>query len=113
MTANHPSPLAISDVFTPVLAKRSRSFFPVDCVSVGVDRIRRNFELFGERFLRDAVSRSINLRTPCIYGMWVQVLGAPKPWTVAACSDWTDAIPDPRASMNCFEFQDSHFSRTS
>jgi hypothetical protein len=31
-------------VFTPVLAKHSKSFSLVDCVSVGVDRMKRNFE---------------------------------------------------------------------
>jgi hypothetical protein len=31
-------------VFTPVLAKRSKSFSLVDCILVGVDRMQRNFE---------------------------------------------------------------------
>jgi hypothetical protein len=31
-------------VFTPVLAKHSKSFSLIDCVSVGVDRVQRNFE---------------------------------------------------------------------
>jgi hypothetical protein len=31
-------------VFTPVLAKHSKSFSLVDCISVGVDRMQRNFE---------------------------------------------------------------------
>ena len=31
-------------VFTPVLAKHSKSFSLIDCISVGVDRMRRNFE---------------------------------------------------------------------
>jgi hypothetical protein len=31
-------------VFTPVLAKRSKSFSLIDCISVGVDRMQRNFE---------------------------------------------------------------------
>ncbi len=34
----------VSGVFTPVLAKHSRSFSLIDCVSVGVDRMQRNFE---------------------------------------------------------------------
>lgn len=29
---------------TPVLAKHSKSFSLIDCISVGVDRIPRNFE---------------------------------------------------------------------
>src|SRR4029077_3696087 len=36
--------LAIRGVFTPVLAKRTTSFNLVDTLSVGVDRIQRNFE---------------------------------------------------------------------
>jgi hypothetical protein len=31
-------------VFTPVLAKHSKSFSLIDCISVGVDRMPRNFE---------------------------------------------------------------------
>lgn len=31
-------------MFTPVLAKHSKSFSLIDCVSVGVDRMQRNFE---------------------------------------------------------------------
>ena len=30
--------------FTPVLAKHSKSFSLIDCVSAGVDRMQRNFE---------------------------------------------------------------------
>lgn len=36
--------MAFSGVFTPVLAKHSKSFSLIDCISVGVDRMRRNFE---------------------------------------------------------------------
>jgi hypothetical protein len=36
--------LAISRVFTPVLAKHSKSFSLIDCISVGVDRMQRNFD---------------------------------------------------------------------
>jgi hypothetical protein len=31
-------------VFTPVLAKHSKSFSLIDCIPVGVDRMQRNFE---------------------------------------------------------------------
>jgi hypothetical protein len=31
-------------MFTPVLAKHSKSFSLIDCISVGVDRMQRNFE---------------------------------------------------------------------
>ena len=31
-------------MFTPVLAKHSKSFLLIDCVSVGVDRMQRNVE---------------------------------------------------------------------
>lgn len=34
----------VPSVFTPVLAKDSKSFSLVDCVSVGVDRMQRNFD---------------------------------------------------------------------
>jgi len=34
----------VPGVFTPVLAKHSKSFSPIDCISVGVDRMQRNFE---------------------------------------------------------------------
>jgi hypothetical protein len=34
----------VSGVFTPVLAKHSKSLSLVDCISVGVDRMQRNFE---------------------------------------------------------------------
>ena len=36
--------LALNGAFTPVLANQSESFSLIDCVSVGVDRIQRNFE---------------------------------------------------------------------
>jgi hypothetical protein len=36
--------LAIGGVFTPVLAKHTKSFNLVDTLSVGVDRIQRDFE---------------------------------------------------------------------
>jgi Domain of unknown function (DUF932) len=38
------SNLAFSGDFTPVLAKHSKSFSLIDCISVGVDRMQRNFE---------------------------------------------------------------------
>jgi len=34
----------VPGVFTPVLAKHSKLFSLIDCVSVGVDRMQRNFE---------------------------------------------------------------------
>jgi len=34
----------VPSVFTPVLAKHSKSFSLIDCISVGVDRMQRNFE---------------------------------------------------------------------
>jgi hypothetical protein len=34
----------VADVFRPVLAKHSTSFSLIDCISVGVDRMQRNFE---------------------------------------------------------------------
>ena len=38
------SNMALSGDFTPVLAKHSKSFSLIDCVSIGVDRMQRNFE---------------------------------------------------------------------
>jgi hypothetical protein len=34
----------VAGVFTPVLAKHSKSFSLIDCMSVGVDRMQPNFE---------------------------------------------------------------------
>ena len=34
----------VPGVFTPVLAKHSKSFLLIDCIAVGVDRMQRNFE---------------------------------------------------------------------
>jgi hypothetical protein len=34
----------VPGVFTPVLAKHSKSFSLIDCIAVGVDRMQRNFE---------------------------------------------------------------------
>jgi hypothetical protein len=36
--------LAFAGVFTPVLAKHSKSFSLIDCIAVGADRMQRNFE---------------------------------------------------------------------
>jgi hypothetical protein len=36
-------------VFTPVLAKHSKSFSLIDCISVGVDRMQRNSEAMREK----------------------------------------------------------------
>ena len=37
--------MAFAGDFAPVLAKHSKSFELVDCISVGVDRMQRNFDL--------------------------------------------------------------------
>jgi hypothetical protein len=34
----------VPGAFTPVLANHSKSFSLIDCISVGVDRMQRNFE---------------------------------------------------------------------
>ena len=36
--------MAFAGVFTPVLAKHSKSFSLIDCIAVGVDRMQRNFD---------------------------------------------------------------------
>ena len=42
--SNPNSGNTVPGVFTPVLAKHSKSFSLIDCISVGVDRMQRNFE---------------------------------------------------------------------
>ena len=44
ITGAKGSNLALAGAFTRVLAKHSKSFSLIDCVSVGVDRMQRNFE---------------------------------------------------------------------
>src|SRR6266853_153662 len=46
----------VPGVFKPVLAKHSKSFWLIDCVSVGVERMQRNFEPMREQ--ADAWQRS-------------------------------------------------------
>ena len=41
--------MAFAGDFTPVLAKHSKSFSLIDCISVGVDRMQRNFEPMQKR----------------------------------------------------------------
>ena len=36
--------MVVAGDFTPVLAKHSKSFSLIDCISVGVDRMQRSFE---------------------------------------------------------------------
>jgi len=53
--------LGIGGVFTPVLAKRLNSFSLVDCISIGVDRMARNFKPIrkqAEAYIRILVSRA-------------------------------------------------------
>jgi len=40
----------VPSVFTPVLAKHTKSFNLIDTLSVGVDRIQRNFESLQRQF---------------------------------------------------------------
>jgi hypothetical protein len=56
--------MAFARDFTPVLAKHSKSFSLVDCISVGVDRMQRRFESMRKQLeasqtseLMDAASR--------------------------------------------------------
>jgi len=44
------SNMAFAGDFTPVLAKHSKSFSLIDCISVGVDRMQRNFEPMRNRW---------------------------------------------------------------
>jgi hypothetical protein len=56
------SNMAFSGVFTPVLAKHTKSFNLVDTLSVGVDRIQRNFEPLHARLRRGGRRRSSTRR---------------------------------------------------
>jgi hypothetical protein len=50
----------VHGVFTPVLAKHSKTFLLIDCISVVVDRMQRNFEPMRkqvEAWQRSEVSR--------------------------------------------------------
>jgi hypothetical protein len=40
----------VTGVFTPVLAKHTKSFNLIDTLSVGVDRIQRNFERYSAKW---------------------------------------------------------------
>src|SRR5260370_1411229 len=57
-------------VFTPVLARHSKSFLLIDCISIGVDRMQRNFkpmrkrvELWRKSDLTDVTAKAV------IYGV--------------------------------------------
>ena len=50
--------MAFDGVFTPVLAKHSKSFSLVDAISVGVDRMQRNFEPIESKWERGAKPNS-------------------------------------------------------
>jgi hypothetical protein len=53
------SNMAFSGDFTPVLAKHSKSFSLFDCISVGVDRMQRDFEPMRSKWNR---GRGVNSR---------------------------------------------------
>jgi hypothetical protein len=52
------SNMAFSGDFTPVLAKHSKSFSLIDCISVGVDRMQRNFDPMRKQV--EACGRRVN-----------------------------------------------------
>lgn len=52
ITGAKGSDMGFAGDFTPVLAKHSKSFSLIDCVSVGVDRMQRNFEPMGKQVER-------------------------------------------------------------
>ena len=70
----------VPGVFSPVLAKHSKSFSLIDCVAVGVDRMQRNFEPMRRQVeawqrseLTDVTAKVV------IYGAFVEAkLEAPK-----------------------------------
>jgi hypothetical protein len=52
----------VPGVFTPVLVKHSTAFSLVDCISVGVDRMQRNFKPMRKQVEACSKVRSIELR---------------------------------------------------
>jgi len=55
--------MVFSGDFTPVLAKHSKSFSLIDCISVGVDRMQRNFEPMRSKWRRgNKVNSPMSLR---------------------------------------------------
>src|SRR6202140_2527328 len=134
------SNMAFSGDFTPVLAKDSKSFSLIDCISVGVDRMQRNFEpmrkqveAWQKRELTDVTAKVV------IYEAFVEGrLEAPKhlaravhnlyfeptyeefrPRTIWSLSNAftsafkeLDAIPQFRATAKLGEFLEARFSES-
>jgi hypothetical protein len=126
--------------FTPVLAKHSKSFSLIDCISVGVDRMQRNFEPMRKRVeawqqseLTDVTAKVV------IYEAFVEgKLEAPKhlarnvhdlyfepkyeefrPRTIWSLSNAftsafkeLDPIPQFKATANLSEFLEAQFSQS-
>jgi hypothetical protein len=74
------SNMAFSGEFTPVLAKHSKSFSLIDCISVGVDRMQRNFEPMRKQVEAWQISEPTDVTAKVIiYEAFVEVrLEAPK-----------------------------------
>jgi hypothetical protein len=108
-------------VFAPVLAKHSKSFSLIDCVSVGVDRMQRNFEPMRKQVeawqrseLTDVTAKVV------IYEVFVEgKLEAPKHLSrtvhdlyfepkyeeFRSRTIWSLRMPSPRRSRNLSQFR--------
>jgi hypothetical protein len=123
-------------VFTPVLAKHSKSFSLIDCISVGVDRMQRNFEPMRKQVetwqrseLTDVTAKMV------IYEAFVEArLDAPKHlartvhdlyfepkyeefkprtiWSLSNAFKELDRIPQFKATAKLGEFLEGRFSQS-
>jgi hypothetical protein len=73
------SNMAFAGDFTPVLAKHSKSFSLIDCISVGVDRMQRNFDPMRKQVETWQRSELTDVTAKVIYEAFVEgKLEAPK-----------------------------------
>lgn len=67
-------------MFTPVLAKHTRSFNLIDSLAVGVERIQRNFELMQRQVVEDWREAQISderAKLILYAGLWTEAGSAP------------------------------------
>lgn len=69
----------VPGVFSPMLAKHSKSFSLIDCVAVGVDRMQRNFEPMRRQVEAWQRSELTDVTAKVVIGAFVEAkLEAPK-----------------------------------
>ncbi|PYX77038.1 MAG: hypothetical protein DMG78_00020 [Acidobacteria bacterium] len=130
----------VSGVFTPVLAKHSKSFSLIDCISVGVDRMQRNFEpmrkqveawqrseltdltakvVIYEAFVEGRLEAPKHLRAPCMTCTSSRSTRNSRPRTIWSLSNaFTSAfkelepIPQFKATAKLGEFLEARFSQS-